>query len=147
MTKRLGGALLAAILIAGAFFAWRHPVTQLTLPSETLHVVPGQPAESEAATPNVLPQNAGAPSLWVPPRPEVAAKHYRRSGMAWVLRQLGASERFLDQMTGSDLVVALNQLKAQAKAARAGGCGLVCCRGACGCCVRQGIEPCLSTGH
>jgi hypothetical protein len=116
MTNRLGGALLAAILIAGAFFAWRHPVTQLTLPSETLHVVPGQPAESEAATPNVSPQNAGAPSLWVRPRPEVAARHYRRSGMAWVLRQLGASERFLDQMTGGDLVVALNQLKAQAKA-------------------------------
>jgi hypothetical protein len=117
MTKRLvGGAVLAAILIAGAFFAKRHPATQPALPSETPHVMPEQPAASEAATPGVSHQNSGAPSLWVRPRPEVAARHYRRSGVAWVLRQLGASERFLDQLTGGDLVVALNQLNAQAQA-------------------------------
>jgi hypothetical protein len=117
LTKRLlGGALLAATIMAVAFFAWRHPASQPTLPSVTPHVAASQPATSQAAPPVVSHRNADAPSLWARPRPEVAARHYHRSGLAWILRQLGASERTLDQLTDGDLIPALNQLNAQARA-------------------------------
>ena len=48
------------------------------------------------------------------PPPEFASRNYRRSGFAWILRQLGASEALLDQIARGDVASAVTALKERA---------------------------------
>ena len=52
----------------------------------------------------------------LPSRPSAntASRNDRRSGFAWILRQLGASEEFLDRLADGDLVASLKKLNQQA---------------------------------
>lgn len=70
----------------------------------------------------VRTQPAGLPALQadarvrLAPRPSAntASHNVRRSGLAWILRQLGASEKLLDRLADGDLVASLTELKQQA---------------------------------
>lgn len=83
---------------------------------------PDEPARLSATTSAVFakpsaqqPVRANAVSkLAHRPAPEIASRNDRRSGLAWILRQLGASEELLDRMTDGDLVASINELKRQA---------------------------------
>jgi TPR repeat protein len=58
---------------------------------------------------------AAVAGLWVRPPAEVTARHSRRSGFAWILRQLGADKQRLDRLVAGDAVAVLTELKAQAQ--------------------------------
>lgn len=118
MTKRqIGlGAVIVILIVVGAVVALRRSAA------------PSAPARIESGVtivkPNVVVAAATAPAtskapqvggLWVRPPAKVAAKQFRRSGFAWILRQLGASEKLLDRLTDGEVAAVLT-LKAQAHA-------------------------------
>jgi len=49
--------------------------------------------------------------LWGRPAPDVAARNSRRSGFAWILRQLGATEDQLNRLANLDIAGVLSELK------------------------------------
>lgn len=122
MTRRpivLAGVTAVILILIGVgivFFSGRQ--LRLSLP-----VTSHSAAETAAArTPrhdvavaasSVKPAAVGGP--WVRPSPQVAARHSRRRGFAWILRQLGASETLLDRLAGGDVVAVLTELKANAQ--------------------------------
>jgi TPR repeat protein len=57
-----------------------------------------------------------ASDLWLRPSPEVASRNGRRSGFAWILRQLGASEDQLNQLADLGFAGVIAELKKKAKA-------------------------------
>jgi hypothetical protein len=83
---------------------------------------PDRPARLSATTSAVFAKlSAQRPVLANPisnlvhrPAPAIASRNDRRSGLAWILRQLGASEDLLDRMTDGDLVASINELKQRA---------------------------------
>jgi hypothetical protein len=66
-----------------------------------------------AARPTTASKLSG---LWVRPPAEVASRNHRRSGFAWILRQLGATESQLDRLTGGDAAGLVKELKERAQA-------------------------------
>jgi hypothetical protein len=55
-------------------------------------------------------------NLWGRPAPEVAAHNSRRSGFAWILRQLGPTEDQLNRLANLDIAGVLSELKQKASA-------------------------------
>lgn len=118
MTKRqIGlGAAIVILMVIGVVGASRH------------RPAPSAPAIESGATrenpktpvpPPVAPAASKAPQIggiWTRPPAKVVAKQYRRQGFAWILRQLGASERLLDRLADGDAFAVLTELKAQAHA-------------------------------
>lgn len=54
--------------------------------------------------------------LWSRPSAEVASRNARRSGFAWILRQLGATEGQLNRLANQDMAGVLAELKQKAQA-------------------------------
>lgn len=55
-------------------------------------------------------------SLWARLPPEVAALHYRHTGFAWILKQLGANDELITRLVDGHLVEAITELKQRARA-------------------------------
>jgi hypothetical protein len=66
-----------------------------------------------AARSTTTPKLSG---LFVRPPAEVASRNHRRSGFAWILRVLGATESQLDRLVGGDAATFVKELKEKAKA-------------------------------
>lgn len=76
--------------------------------SESMAASPrGRPAES-------IPKTVPESNFLTRPPAVVASRNERRSGLAWVLRQLGASEKLLDRLADQDLVSPLTELRERA---------------------------------
>jgi hypothetical protein len=54
-------------------------------------------------------------SLWTRPSTEAASRNRRKSGFAWGLKQLGATEQQLDRLVGGELVGVVTELKQKAQ--------------------------------
>jgi hypothetical protein len=54
--------------------------------------------------------------LWARPSAEVASRNHRRSGFAWIMRSLGATETQLDRLTGGDALAVVRELRDSARA-------------------------------
>jgi hypothetical protein len=57
-----------------------------------------------------------ASTIWTRPSAEVASRNRRKSGFAWVLRQLGATEQQLNRLVDGDLNGVVAELKQKAQA-------------------------------
>src|SRR5271154_3087296 len=54
-------------------------------------------------------------SLWVRPTAAMVSRNHRKSGFAWILRQLGATEKQLDRLADGDVAGVITDLKAKAQ--------------------------------
>jgi hypothetical protein len=75
----------------------------------TAQELPAQPVKAAA-----MPIKAS--DLWTRPSAEVASRNGHRSGFAWVLRQLGASEDQLNRLADLDIAGVIAELKQKAAA-------------------------------
>ena len=57
---------------------------------------------------------AGATTLGKRPKPAVTAARSERAGLAWIMRQLGASDRLIDALAGRDIAGAVAELQRRA---------------------------------
>jgi len=111
---RVGIGTLAAALILIAVWAVLRHHTRLTVPAPISSLVSDQALVGRmAARPTTAPKSSG---LWVRPPAEVASRNHGRSGFAWILRQLGATESQLDRLTGGDAAGLVKELKEKAQA-------------------------------
>ncbi|HSZ09222.1 MAG TPA: hypothetical protein VK794_11860 [Steroidobacteraceae bacterium] len=65
---------------------------------------------------STLAKSVAVSDLWMRPSADVASRNRRKSGFAWVLRALGATEQQLDRLAGGDLNGVMAELKQKAKA-------------------------------
>jgi len=107
------GALTLLVLLIGAWATLRqhaHPKASGLASSSARDQVWEDGAKS------VAPRSAAkVSSLWVRPSAEVASRNHRRSGFAWILRALGATESQLDRLIGGDAVALVKELKENAQ--------------------------------
>ena len=122
MSSRGVSAIMVGILVflvAGTML-WRPRLDPPPLSREPARnardVTPVQQTRAPASTLDQAGLKAirGADSIWVRPSAEAASRNFRRAGFAWILRQLGASDRLLDRMADGDLEDAIKELKEQA---------------------------------
>jgi TPR repeat protein len=107
------GTLAVALILIAVWAALRHH-TRLPVAAPISSLVSGQALDGRmAARSTTAPKFSG---LWVRPPAEVASRNHRRSGFAWILRQLGATESQLDRLTGGDAVGLVKELKEKAQA-------------------------------
>jgi hypothetical protein len=109
--RRIGIAGMIILLIAiGVWLALpKHGSSPVTAAS--LRVTKMQ-AHEEQIQPASDPVKRVASDVWTRPPAKVAAIQFRRSGFAWILRQLGASEKLLDRLTDGEVLAVLTELKA-----------------------------------
>jgi len=109
------GALAVLLVVIGVWAALR----QHARPSAGASIsspVKDRAWDGQAAKPVAAPRSAPKDSsLWVRPSAEVAARNYRRQGLAWILRQLGASEEQLSRLADQDLLAVFSELKQKAQ--------------------------------
>jgi TPR repeat protein len=98
LVQRQEPALLSAKVVAA-------PVIEVPTPIVAERIVPK--SSISISTPESLP--------WSRPPAASASRSYQRSGLAWILRQLGASEKLLDRLVDGDPVAAITELKQQAQ--------------------------------
>jgi TPR repeat protein len=55
-------------------------------------------------------------TLWTRPPPVLAAYRSERAGLAWIMRQLGASDRLIDALAGRHIAAAVGELQRHAMA-------------------------------
>jgi hypothetical protein len=111
-----GGLLLILVAIGIALLSGRKltlslPVTRHDVAMTSAARTPRQDAAAAASS----DKPSAVTGLWVRPPAKLAARHSQRSGYAWILRQLGASELLLDRLGAGDAVAVLTELKAQAQ--------------------------------
>lgn len=119
MTHRGIGAFTVAILVlfAAGIVVWRsrtspQPVFRESTTTSGYHPMVRQTAPVVAASDQTSVKPAkGVGSIWVRPSAQTASRNFRRAGFAWILRQLGASDRLLDRMTDGDIEGTIKELK------------------------------------
>lgn len=74
--------------------------------------VAGSAGKAMART--IAMQKPSASSLWVRPPPQVTAQRSEHAGLAWIMRQLGANDRLIDELAGPDIAGAIDELKHRA---------------------------------
>jgi len=117
VTKRrigIGRIILLMMAIAVWVTLPKHNGSSGSAASGAASAIPAREAQVQTAHTPAKPHTAS--SLWVRPAADVASRNRRKSGWAWVLRQLGASEQLLDRLVGGDLAGAVTELKSKAQA-------------------------------
>jgi hypothetical protein len=117
--RKLGiwiGVLVALMVLIVTWALLQHPANAPALVTINASAK-DQLSSAPSATPVTHASNAAKPSsLWVRPPATIAARHHRRGGFGWILKQLGANERLLDRLADEDVVAVLIELKALAAA-------------------------------
>jgi hypothetical protein len=118
MTRRkIGiGVVFALLVVVGVLVQRRQPA----LSSAKVIVAPVIGMPTPIAAERIVPKPSTSISTpqsptWSRPPAASASRSYRRSGLAWILRQLGASEKLLDRLVDGDLVAAITELKQRAQ--------------------------------
>jgi hypothetical protein len=114
---RVGISALGALLVLVAVWAvFRPHGGSVILGSKSLPDRNGA-SSSQIAKPLARPSvQSKVASLWSRPSPEVASRNRRRSGFAWTLRLLGATESQLNRLVGGDASTVVMDLKQKARA-------------------------------
>jgi hypothetical protein len=113
---RIAVGMLAALLILIGVWAALRQHARPTAGASMSSSVKDQAWDGAAKPAAASSKAAKGSSLWVRPAAEVASRNHRRSGFAWIMRQLGASESQLDRLTGGDAVGLVKELKEKAQA-------------------------------
>jgi len=121
VTRRTIGVvvLLAVVVIAGVTIATEKerapfPPQALAQNRAASASVRWIPATSRPSPPVIKAAASG--SIWARPTAAVTARHERRSGLAWILRQLGASDQLVNRLASRHVAEALTELKQRANA-------------------------------
>jgi TPR repeat protein len=108
------GALALLVILIGVWAAFRQHALPTAGASMSSPVK--DQAWDETAKPEAAPTEATKVSdLWVRPPAEVATRNYRKSGFAWILRQLGATDLQLDRLAEGDFAGLVTELKQKAQ--------------------------------
>jgi hypothetical protein len=112
--KTLGVLLAALAAVGGLIWLAQHKPPSSPVPAviESRAAPKLVPDEKRSAVVSSSTQPTAA--AWRRPSASIASRNFRRSGFAWILHQLGASDQLLDRLVDRDLVAALTELKQQA---------------------------------
>lgn len=112
----VGIGILGALLVMIAFWSVLRPLSQPPTPTSTITSAKSQTFSAPIPKPTAAAttQSKGA-TLWIRPSPEATSRNRRRSGFAWVMRQLGMTESQLNRLTDGDASGLVNELKGKAK--------------------------------
>ena len=112
------GILGAALLVMIAFWSVLRPLSQPPTPTSTITSAKSQTSSAPIPKPTAAAttQSKGA-TLWVRPSAEATSRNRRRSGYAWLMRQVGMTESQLDRWIDGDASGLVNELKDKTRAA------------------------------
>jgi hypothetical protein len=119
MTKRqigIGGLILSMIAIGIWAVLPKHSGSSGRAATEPVRTIPVHQAKAQLANGSIKPVEVASLDLWTRPSPDVASRHYRRHGFAWILRQLGATEDQLNRLADLDIAGVLTDLDRKAQA-------------------------------
>lgn len=118
MTKRRMGlaGIIIVMLGVGVWVALpKHSDSSGSLDHGPVTVIPAHAAQVPGSF-AAIKSDATTSNLWGRPAPDVAARNSRRSGFAWILRQLGATEDQLNRLANLDIAGVISELKQKASA-------------------------------
>lgn len=110
------GALAMLLILIGVWAALRHHARPFAGASRNSPIKDQTWDGAAAKRAETSSKATKVSSLWVRPSAGLAAHNYRRQGFAWILTQLGANERLLNQLVDGNVVAALTEIKARAQA-------------------------------
>jgi len=119
MTKRqigIGGLILSMIAIGIWAVLPKHSGSSGRAATEPVRTIPVHQAKAQLANGSIKPVEVASLDLWTRPSADVASRHYRRHGFAWILRQLGATEDQLNRLADLDIAGVLTDLDRKAQA-------------------------------
>jgi len=113
--RRIGiGGLILLMLAIGVWVALpKHSSSSGAAAGRPVSTIPEHKTRAQLARAPTKP--AEVSGLWTRPSAEAASRNRRKSGFAWILIPLGASEQQLDRLVGGDLVGVVTELKQKAQ--------------------------------
>jgi hypothetical protein len=104
------GALALLLILIGVWAAFRNRASPTVREPATSR---GLDQEWDVRARSINPPKVS--DLWARPPAEVASRNHRKSGFAWILRQLGATELQLDRLADGDFAGLVTELKQKAQ--------------------------------
>jgi TPR repeat protein len=108
------GALALLVILIGVWAAFRQHA-DLSVSGSTSSLTYDEALDRRTAKPAMRSSSPKVLDLWTRPTAEVAARNYRKSEFAWILRQLGATELQLDRLADGDVAGLVTELKQKAQ--------------------------------